>query len=135
MTVIASDGLRLLIGDGALTEVFNPLKGAAVTRVDINQRSVAGNAIHADAWQMLVTGGERKVSLECEAYATNEAAAVRLRSLAMTGELGNIRLELEAGQTLTLTAQVSRYSETIEAGNIKRMQCRLESHGEVLFLS
>jgi hypothetical protein len=135
MAVIASEGLRLLIGDGAPAEMFNPLKGAAVTRVDINQRSVAGNAIHADAWQMLVAGGERKVSLECEAYATNEAAAVRVRNLAMAGELGNIRLELEVGETLTLTVLVSRYSETIESGRIKRMQCRLESSGAASFLS
>lgn len=134
MTVVASDGLRLLIGDGAVTETFNPLKGAALTRLEINQRSVASNAIHADAWRTLVAGGERHLALECEAYASNDAAALRLRSLAMLGEMGNIRLELEAGTIMALTVLVSRYHETIESGRIKRIQCRMESHGLVSFL-
>lgn len=130
MAIIASDGLRLLVGDGGSpSETFNALKGALIHRLEINQRAVAGNSIDSTAWQRITGCTNRSVTLECEALANDEAAAVRLRELAMGGTSGNVRLELKTGQRIDMEIYVSRYSESIQPGNIKRLECRLESSG------
>lgn len=129
MAVIGSDGLSLLVGDGAGSELFSPLKGAAVTRLEISQRSNVNNAISDDAWLVHAGASGRRAVIECEAYATDEAPATRVRSLAMNGDNGNFRLKVSSTQTLSLNATVTMYREMIAAGGIKRLQCRLESSG------
>ncbi len=79
MATIGSDGLSLWVGDGAATEVFTVLKGLAVSQLEINQRSYIANAIATDAWQVQVGTANRQVVLECESYATDESAALRLK--------------------------------------------------------
>lgn len=132
MSVIASNGLSLLVGDGATTEIFTPLKGAVITRLELAQRGVVSNAIGSDAWQVQVGAANRKLVLECEAYATDEAPAQRLRTLALTGGLGNLRLKLSPMETLQCAALVVLYREVIAAGEVKKLVCRVESSGAVL---
>lgn len=131
MAMIGSDGLNLLMGDGAVSEVFNPLKGASIKRLEITQRLHTANAIRDDAWQQQAGTSERKAVIECEAYATDDAAALRLRSLAMGGDAGNIRLAVSQTQILEGAIRVSRYEETITPGDVKRLSFRLESTGSV----
>ena len=73
----------------------------------------------------------RQAVLECDAYATNDAPALRLRSLMLSGATGNVKLKLSASETLSFAALVTRYREIIEAGNVKRLIFRLESSGVV----
>ena len=131
MAVIGADGLSLLVGDGGGTEVFTALKGAVVSRLEISQRNNTNNAVAANAW--VVTGGAsgRKAVIECDAFATDEAPALRVRSLMLSGAAGNFKLKLSGTETLLLSAVVTIYRETIEAGGIKRLSCRLESSGAV----
>lgn len=131
MTMIASDTLSLLIGDGGGPEVFTALKGARVTRLDINQKSNVANAISTDGWLVEAGTSARRALIECEAFATDEAPALRLRTLALSGALGNFKLELSATQTLVFSGVVTNYREVIDAGEIKRLQCRLETSGAV----
>lgn len=127
MAMISSDGLSLLVGDGATTEVFAPLKGARVTRLEIIQRGYASNSVSNDAWVARVGTGERQVVIECEAFANDEAAALRVRALAMSGLAGNFKLEMQGAQTLQMAAYVLSYREEIRAGEIKIVLIRLES--------
>ncbi len=129
MAMIGSDGLSLRIGDGAVAEIFNPLNGAVVKRLEITQRLYAANAVHGDAWVAQGGVGERRAIIECEAYATDDAAALRLRSLAMSGDAGNIQLTLRTAETLSAAVYVTRYEEITEAGQVKRLSCRMESSG------
>jgi hypothetical protein len=129
MAVIGSDGLSLLVGDGATTEMFTPLKGARVTRLEINQRGYASTSVANDAWIARVGTGERQVVIECEAFANDEAAALRVRSLAMIGQAGNFKLEMQGAQVLQVAVYVLSYREVIQAGEIKTLRFRLESTG------
>ena len=129
MAVIGSDGLNLLVGDGATTEIFTPLKGARVTRLEIAQRGYAANSVANDAWIARVGTGERQAVIECEAFANDEAAALRVRALAMSGQTGNFKLEMQGAQTLQVAAYVLSYREDIRAGEIKKLLIRLESSG------
>lgn len=129
MSVIGSDGLGLLIGDGATTETFTALKGGIISRFEINQRGHVANAVATDAWQVQAGTSARHVTLECEAYATDEASASRVRNLAMSGAQGNFKLQLRTAETLQFSAYVTQYREIIGAGEIKKLQCRLESSG------
>jgi Phage tail tube protein len=127
MTIISSDGLSLLVGDGATTEVFSALKGARVTRLEIVQRGYASTAVTNDAWIARVGTGERQAVIECEAFANDEPAALRVRALALSGQLGNFRLEMQGSQTLQASAYVLSYREEIRAGEVKIILIRLES--------
>ena len=130
MATIGSDGLHLWVGDGAATEVFTVLKGLAVSQLEINQRRYIANAIASDAWQMQVGTANRQIVAECESYATDEAAALRLKTLAMAGSLGNFKLELRTTEAIHFSAGVMQYREENTAGEIKRLRFRLESSGE-----
>ena len=131
MAIIGADGLSLLVGDGGGTEVFTALKGAVVTRLEINQRSNVATAVSSDAWLVHAGTSGRRAMIECDGFATDEAPALRLRSLMLSGAAGNFRLELNAAETLVMSAVVTLYREIIEAGGIKKLQCRLESSGAV----
>lgn len=130
MATIGSDGLSLWVGDGAATEVFTVLKGLAVSQLEINQRSYIANAIATDAWQVQVGTANRQVVLECESYATDESAALRLKTLAMLGNAGNFKLELRGTETMQMSARVMQYREESAAGEIKRLRFRLETSGQ-----
>ncbi len=129
MSVIGSDGLSLLVGDGGGTEIFNALKGASVARLEITQRNQDSSAVGTDAWAVSVGVSERRALVEVDALATDDAAAVRVRSLALSGAVGNFKLELSASQTLSFSAVVTQYREVIGVGAVKRMTARLESSG------
>jgi hypothetical protein len=129
MAVIGSDGLSLLVGDGATTELFTPLKGMRVTQLQINQRGYALTSVANDAWIARVATGERQAVIECEAFANDEAAALRVRALAMGGLAGNFKLEMRGAQTLQIAAYVLSYREEIRTGEVKMLFFRLESTG------
>jgi hypothetical protein len=129
MATIGADGLSLLVGDGATTELFNALKGSAVTRLEVTQRGHVANAIASDAWQTLVSTSNRNVVIESECYATDDAPALRIKALALSGVAANFKLQLRGAETLVLSAFVMQYREDIAAGDIKRMRFRLESNG------
>lgn len=132
MAAIGSDGLSLLIGDGAVSETFNMLKGASLKKLEITQRLHTGNAISSDGWQLQAGASDRKLVIDIEAFATDDAASMRLRSLALTGVVGNIKLMLSTSQTLSASMLITRYDETIEPGSLKRLTCRMESNGGVV---
>ena len=62
--------------------------------------------------------GERQAVIECEAFANDEAAALRVRALAMSGLAGNVKLEMHGAQTLQVAAYVTSYREVIQAGAV-----------------
>lgn len=129
MTVLGSDGLSLLVGDGAGSEVFTALKGLSINQFEIVQQSAASTALGSSAWRTSVGVSERSALIDYEAFATDDAAAVRVRSLAISGASGNFRLELTGSETFRFTAYVTNYRETTQAGAVKRFSCRLESSG------
>lgn len=131
MTVIGSDGLSLLVGDGGGTEIFNPLTGCAVSKLEISQRGHVAGAVTTDAWQVHAGMSDRRAMIECEAYATDDAAPLRVRSLMLSGLAGNFKLKLRGTETLQFSAFVTLYREVIAAGEIKKLMCRLESTGAV----
>jgi hypothetical protein len=134
MSVIGSDGLSLLVGDGAGTETYNTLIGCSLTQLEISQKAHVTSPIAADAWQVQAGTSNRKVLIDCEAYATDDVSALRLRALAASGALGDFKLELRASESLQFSAYVTQYRETIGAGEIKKLQCRLESSGAASFV-
>jgi hypothetical protein len=127
MTVLGSDGLSLLVGNGAGSEVFSALKGVAITRLEVTQRSHIATAISADAWQVSAGASNRRAVIDGEAYATDDASTLRLRSLALAGGTGNFKLKLSGSETLQFSAVVTLYHERTEAGRIKRVQFTLDS--------
>lgn len=129
MAMIAADGLNLLVGDGAITEIFTALKGTTITRLEVTQRGHVANAVANDAWQTLVGTSSRNMVIECECYATDDAAALRIKALGLGGEVANFKLQLRSAETLVLSAVVMQYREDIAAGDIKLMRFRLESSG------
>lgn len=132
MAVIGADGLTFQVGDGGSpTEIFTALKGAAVSRLEISQRNNPSPAIASDAWQVNAGASTRKAVLEGDAYATDEAPHLRLRTLALNGASGNFKLKLSSSETMQLAAIVTLYREVIEAGDIKKIEFRLESSGAV----
>ena len=134
MSVIGSDGLSLLVGDGAGTESYNALVGCSVAKLAISQKAHVTSPIATDAWQLQAGTSDRKLLVDCEAYATDDVSALRVRSLAVTGIPGDFKLELRSGESLQFSAYVTSYNETITAGEIKKLQCRLESSGAALFV-
>ncbi|MES2983911.1 MAG: hypothetical protein V4735_01840 [Pseudomonadota bacterium] len=134
MAMIGADGLSLLVGDGLMSEGFATLKGAMVTRCEISQRNAVATAIAADAWQVSTGTTARHAVIECDGLATDDAAPLRLRSLMLSGASGNFKLEMNTAETLLFTAVVTLYRETMEAGNVKRLQCRLESTGALVIV-
>ena len=134
MSVIGSDGLSLLVGDGASSETYHVLPGCSLTKLQISQKAHVTNPIATDAWQLQAGTSARKVLVECEAYATDDVSALQVRSLAVSGALGDFKLELRAGESLQFSAFVTQYTETTAAGEIKKLQCRLESSGAASFV-
>lgn len=131
MSVVASDGLALMVGDGASTESFASLPGLAITRLELQQRSNLTNTLGGDAWQVNVGISARQLLIECDAYANNATAATRLQSVALAGIEGNFKLLAGDGKTWIFTARVMQYREEMPAGGIKRIRLRLESSGAV----
>ncbi len=128
MGILGSDGLSLLVGNGAVVgEVFFPLRGSEVIAFEVVQQMRDSDAVRADSWSAVAGISARRVTIDGIALATDEAAAERVRSLALTGEVGNFRLNLRTGEDLFFAAAVTRYKETIQAGAIKRFEFRLES--------
>jgi hypothetical protein len=132
MAVIGSDGLSLLVGNGAGSETFTPLKGLTLTDLQISQRNHISSALSSDAWQVSIGTSARRAVIEATAYATDDAATLRLRSLALAGTSGNFKLELSTTETLQLTAVVISYQERIQANSMKRIEFRLESSNAAL---
>lgn len=131
MGIITAEGLQLEVGNGASPEVFSVLRGVTVSRLEIGQRLNDASAVNGNGWLSGVATGERRAVVECEALATDEDAAARLRSLAIGGMAGTVRLATKANEALVFSAFVTRYRETIAPGEVKRLQCRLESSGAV----
>lgn len=131
MAIQHSDGLSLLVGDGEVSEAFTALRGLTVSRLEVEQVLHMATAVAADAWQNGVGTSQRRVVIACEALANDEAAALRLRGLAIGGASGNIQLELAGSETLECAVYVTEYREVIQAGQVKRLVCRLESSGAV----
>ena len=131
MTIQHSNGLSLLVGDGAVSESFVAVSGAVVSRFELSQKLNVATAVAEDAWQNAVGTTARRAVIECEAMATGEAAAMRLRSLAVSGAVGNVQLELGSDTVLQCAVYVTDYREVIEAGKVKKLNCRLESSGVV----
>jgi hypothetical protein len=129
MSIIGSDGLSLLVGDGAGSESFTALTGATISKLEITQKNNASKAIATDAWAISVGMTDRSAVIECDALMSDTAQAQRLRSLAFGGLPGNFKLELNAAETLVFSAVPTLYREVIEAGEIKKLVCRLESTG------
>lgn len=132
MAAIGSDGLSLRIGDGAVSETFYVLNGVSLKRMEITQRVHAATAISANAWQQQAGVSDRKLAIEIEAFAMDDAASLRLRELALAGEAGNIQLNVSSAETISTSVYLTRYDERIEPGTPKRMSCRLESSGLVI---
>jgi hypothetical protein len=101
----------------------------AITRT---QRSNNSAVVGTDAWVVTAGTSNRQLLLSVEALATDDAFAVRLRSLALTGVAGNFQLEMNASETVSFSAFVTQYRETIEAGAVKRCAMKLESSGAVV---
>jgi hypothetical protein len=116
MAVIGGDGLSLLVGDGAATEGFIALRGLTVIQLEISQRGYLASAVAAHAWQQQVGTANRQLVLEAQSYATDEAPALRLRTLAMTGDTGNFKLELQGAEAMALSATLVLYQEQTSAG-------------------
>jgi hypothetical protein len=129
MSIIGSDNLSLLMGDGAGPETFNALKGLRLARFELTQKNFGNPAISSDAWGLTTATADRRALIEGEALANDEAASLRLRSLAMNGTAGNVRLELSSTETISGAVVITSYRETIAAGDIKQVQFRLESTG------
>jgi hypothetical protein len=128
MGVLGSDGLRLLVGNGAFGgEVFSPLRGSELIAFEVVQQLRDSDAVRADSWNAVVGISARRLTIDGTALATDEDAAERVRSLALTGEVGNFRLNLRTGEDLFFAAAVTSYKETIQAGAIKRFEFTLES--------
>ncbi len=134
MAVQGSDGLSLLIGDGEVSESFAALSGAVISRLEVVQALATSNGVADSAWQTGVGVSQRRAVIECEALATDTAPASRLRSLALNGEGGMIRLQVASDETLAFQAYVTEYREVLAPGQIKKLVCRLESAGTLAFL-
>jgi hypothetical protein len=103
MSVIGSDGLSLLVGDGAESESFNPLLGMSVSQLALTQRSNDSAVVGTDAWTVVVGTSNRQLALSVEALATDDASAVRVRSLALTGAtVKKCTVKLESSGALTI---------------------------------
>lgn len=133
MTVIGTDGLRLWAGNGATSEVFDPLDGVSISRFEIIQRGLVATAVSNSAWQEMVNTTARQSIIEVDGFATDSPAAQRVRTLAVTGAQGNFRLALSVSETLILAAVVLQYREDIGTGDAKRLRFRLESSGALSF--
>jgi hypothetical protein len=129
MGIIASDGLGLLVGDGMPTENFHRLKASLIHRFEINQRHTALTQVAAQAWQGMSEANQRRASIDFEALASDSTAALRLRTLALGGGVGNFRLQLSSAETLHFPAVMVIYREIIAPGDIKQIECRIESSG------
>ena len=131
MSILTSDGLSLRVGDGAVSEVFSVLRGATITQLTLSQRLVDRNAVTDGVWAAGVGTTGRRAVIDCDALATNETAAIRVRTLALTGAAGNFRLDADPAETVAFQAYVTQYKEITQAGLVKRFTCRLESTGVV----
>lgn len=127
MGFLTSDGLSLMVGDGASSEVFLPLRGAEIQRFEITQTLQDTPAIRSDAWREVVGMTDRRVMLECTAIASDEAAATRVRTLALLGNAGNFRLQCSAAQHYAFSAHVTNYRELLQGGTLKRLQFEVAS--------
>ena len=131
MSIIGSDELSLLVGDGGGPETFNVLRGAQITKFELSQKVVPNDAVARDAWRSTVTVSERTATVTCDGLMTDEAAPERLRSLAINGTAGNFKLGLSSTKTVTLSAFVTNYRETIQLGAVKHFTCDLQSSGAI----
>jgi len=91
-------------------------------------------AVASDAWQTQAGTSGRSVIVEAEAYATDDVAPLRLRELAFVGDKGRFKLQLRSSQALQVEGYIVQYREIIESGEIKKIECRLESTGAALLM-
>ena len=129
MSMIGADNLSLLMGDGGTPETFSALKGTRIVRCEVTQKPFPNPAVSGDAWGIIAAVADRQVLIEAEALASDDAAALRLRMLALGGGAGNFRLELSGAETLSGAAFITSYREVIAAGDIKQIQFRMQSSG------
>lgn len=129
MTIIASDNLIFSIGDGAAPEQFLPIHGVRISRLDLQQRQLEDTTIQPTAWRPAPALAQQSLVLDCTALADDSAGALRLRTLALGALAGNFRLIISPTQQLSFSGLVPRYRETITAGALKQVECRVESAG------
>ena len=129
MSLIASDGLSLLVGDGGAPETFNTLRGMTLTRFDLTQKLQDNPAVSTSNWASGVAVTNQRLVIEVSSLATDEAAALRVRSLALSGNVGNFKLELTGSSLATFAAFITRYRETIAGGEVKTVSFTLTSSG------
>ena len=132
MSVIASDGLYLLVGDGAESEGYEAFPGIEVKRFEITQLLVQDTALTTQGWATGVATGNRQLLLECQAVATSSSPAERVRNLALLGVEGRFTFLITGSQQVQFAGFVQQYREYISAGSLKRVQFRLESSGSIL---
>jgi hypothetical protein len=133
MAVLPSDGLCLQVGHGTTPEVFAVLAGVELKRLEIRQTLLDNTDIQQDAWVVGAATVTRRLTLECQAMATDMVSANRIRSLAMGGSSGNFVLALNDTENLFFAAFVVNYREILQAGSVKRLQFQLDSTGAVGF--
>ena len=131
MAVIAAEALSLAIGDGELSESFLMLKGVTLHRFEISQQAVVQPSIAADSWVNAVGATARKLTIDCTLVANPHAAIDRLRMLALSDGPGNFILQLNSGEIMSGAALVTDYRENGKTGEVKTVQCHLESTGTI----
>lgn len=129
--VIGSDGLSFYVENAAGSGAFDALPGMSITRVDVEQRLADSTAVTADAWANVLGVAARRVLVEAEALATDSVVAERLRDITLSGESSLFRLALTTERALQCAAFVTHYREITQPGEMKHVQVRLESTGEV----
>ena len=132
MSIETSDGLSLFIGDGEVEENFYPLLGMTRCRLDLTQQLNESKAVSANAWRVGVDVSARRAALECDMLGSDDESLLRLRCLAINNEAGTVRLMVSQDEVMQFQVFVTNYREIIQAGQLKRVSCKLESTGAIV---
>jgi TP901-1 family phage major tail protein len=122
----------LKIGDGAATPAFTTVAGLKTTQLSVNGDAVAITNKGSGGWRELLSGaGVRSVSVAASGIFTGSAAEVRVRGLALDGDLEDFQLTFESGERMQGKFLVTRLEYAGDFNGERNYTLALESSGAV----
>lgn len=137
MTAQKGEDLLLKIGNGATpTESFADIGGMRGTSFALRNRIIDASSLTSGKWRKLAgSAGIQSFSVSGEGYFTDSSAEETLRGYAFSGAASNYELHFGNGDKISGSFIIAEYSRSGDMKSQENYAIRLESAGEVSFVS
>lgn len=126
----------LAVGNGGLPEIFAPLGGLTISRMQVARRLPEAPHAGDGGWRTLLpAAGIWQVSLSATGEYSGSPAEDTLIARAMDGAAANWRMDFGAAGTLTVPCIVASYEREAEQRGVVTYRVTVESAGAGIYVA